>query len=81
MRTVDRLFEETGLTVEDIVERSGLPMSRVEAIAVGRWTPNPAERQKIAAAFNVTVEEVSWGHSIDPRNLRYRRFGFKDNTK
>ena len=24
------------------------------------------------------MEDVSWGHTMDPRNVRYRRFGFKD---
>ena len=51
---------------------------RAEAVALGRWTPSPAERQRIAAAFGIAGEEVSWGHTMDPRNVRYRRFGFKD---
>lgn len=78
MKTVDRLFEETGLAIEDVAERAGLPLSRVEAIALGRWTPSPSERRRMAAAFGVETEEISWGHSMDPRNIRYRRFGFKD---
>lgn len=80
MKTVDRLFEETGFTIDDVAERSGLPMQRVEAIALGRWTPSPRERQRIAHAFDVDVEQISWGHSIDPRNLRYRRYGFKNQS-
>jgi transcriptional regulator with XRE-family HTH domain len=78
MKTVDRLFEETELTIDDVAERAGLSLSRVEAIALGRWTPSPDERRRIASAFGVGVEEVSWGHSMDPRNIRYRRFGFKN---
>jgi transcriptional regulator with XRE-family HTH domain len=78
MKTVDMLFEEAGCVVEDIAERTGLPPGRVEAIAVGRWLPNPREREKIAAAFGVPVDEVSWGHTMDPRNVRYRRFGLKE---
>jgi len=78
MKTVDILFDETGLTVEDIMERTGLHFERVEAIALGRWTPSPAERVRIADAFDVKIEEVSWGHTMDPRNIRYRRFGLKE---
>ena len=78
MKTVDVLFEESGLTVEDVAERSKLPPERVEAIAVGRWTPSPRERQKIAEAFGLSVGEISWGHTMDPRNVRYRRFGLKE---
>ena len=79
MKTIDILFDESQLTIEDIAERDRLTPERVEAIAVGRWTPSPAEREKIAAAFGVSVEEVSWGHSMDPRNIRYHRFGLKEN--
>lgn len=78
LRTVEFMFEETGLTIEDIAERTDLPVDRVVAIVVGRWTPSPAERAKVAEAFNVSVDEVSWGHTMDPRNIRYRRFGMKE---
>lgn len=77
MSTVDQLFEQASLTVEDVAERTKLTVERVEAIAMGRWTPSPSERQKLAAVFDVPVEEVSWGHTMDPRNIRYRRFGLR----
>jgi transcriptional regulator with XRE-family HTH domain len=79
MKTIDLLFDESRLTIEDIAERAGMTPERVEAIAVGRWTPSPAERGKIAAAFGVAIEEISWGHTMDPRNIRYHRFGLKEN--
>ena len=78
MKTVDLLFEAAGFTVEDVAESTGMQDERIEAIALGRWTPSPAERQKIAAAFDVPVTEISWGHTMDPRNVRYRRFGLKE---
>jgi transcriptional regulator with XRE-family HTH domain len=79
MRTVEHLFEDSGLAIEDIAERSGVDVKRVEAIALGRWTPSPDERERIAAAFGVPLEEVSWGHTMNPRNIRYRRFGLQEN--
>ncbi|MFN0055946.1 MAG: helix-turn-helix domain-containing protein [Planctomycetales bacterium] len=79
MKTIDVLFEEFELTIEDIAERSRLDLPRVEAIACGRWTPSPAERARIAAAFGVSVEDIVWGHMMDPRNIRYRQFGLKEN--
>ena len=75
MRTIDQLFEQTKLTVEEVALRSKLTEERVEAIAMGRWTPNPDERRRIAHVFDVSVEAISWGHTLDPRNIRYRRFG------
>jgi transcriptional regulator with XRE-family HTH domain len=79
MKTIDLLFEESRLTVEDVAERARLTCDRVEAIAVGRWTPSPEERRRIAEAFGIAVDEVSWGHTMDPRNIRYHRFGLKEN--
>ena len=78
MKTVDLLFEESGFTVEDVAERSQLAAERVEAIALGRWTPSPQERVRIAQVFNVAVDDISWGHTLDPRNIRYRRFGMPE---
>jgi transcriptional regulator with XRE-family HTH domain len=79
VKTIDLLFEESNLTIEDIAERSHLLPARVESIALGRWTPSPVERQRIAAAFGVSVDDVAWGHNMDPRNIRYRQFGLKEN--
>jgi transcriptional regulator with XRE-family HTH domain len=78
MRTVDLLFEELDVSVEEIAERSKIPFKRLEAIALGRWTPSSIERQRVAEAFGVTVAEISWGHTMDPRNIRYRRYGFDE---
>ena len=78
MKTIDLLFEETGLTIEDIAEHSLLEAERVEAIATGRWTPSPDERARMAAAFGVAMDEISWGHTMAPRVVRYHRFGLRE---
>lgn len=79
MRTVEHLLEETGLAIDELAVRAGLPVERVAAIAEGRWTPSPQEREKIAAAFGLPVAEISFGHTMNPRNIRYRRHGLKEN--
>jgi transcriptional regulator with XRE-family HTH domain len=78
MKTIDVLCETTGLGIDVIADRSGLSAARIEAIVEGRWTPSPEERVKIATAFGVDIGEISWGHSMNPRNVRYRRFGLKE---
>lgn len=78
IRTIDLLFEETGLSIEEIAEWSKLEYERIEAIAVGRWTPSPDERERLAAAFDATIDDISWGHSMAPRVIRYHRFGLRD---
>lgn len=77
-KTVEHLIEETGLTREELAQRAGMSSQRVDAIILGRWTPSPAERRRIAAAFEVTVEQINWGHTVNPRNIRYHRFGLKE---
>ncbi|MBO53167.1 MAG: hypothetical protein CMJ69_20605 [Planctomycetaceae bacterium] len=76
--TVDVLLDQQQMTVDDLSEQANMPLDRAEAIALGRWTPAPAERQRIAAAFGVKIEDVSWGHTMDPRNVRYRQFGLQE---
>ena len=79
MKTIDVLLEEQGLALEELAERAGLPIERAEAIVDGRWTPSPREREKLAAALGVPIAEVSWGHTMNPRNVRYHRYGLKEN--
>ena len=38
-------------------------------VVLGRWTPSPAERQKIAAALETAVDEVAWGHVTPIQHL------------
>ena len=76
--TVDVLLDQQHMTVDDLSEQAGLDLARTEAIALGRWTPAPAERQRIAAAFGVEIDTISWGHTMDPRNVRYRQFGLQE---
>ena len=79
MKTIDVLFEEAGLTIDDVAERSGLSLTRLEAIVLGRWTPSPAERLQLAEALGAQVDDIAWGHTMDPRNIRYRRLGLREN--
>ncbi|REK05540.1 MAG: XRE family transcriptional regulator [Planctomycetota bacterium] len=78
MKTVEFLLEQNGMSLAEVAKRSGIALPRIEAIAEGRWTPSPEQRAKIAAAFGVAVDEISWGHTMNPRNVRYHRFGLKE---
>ncbi|MCE9547133.1 MAG: helix-turn-helix transcriptional regulator [Planctomycetia bacterium] len=61
--------EKRGLTIEQIAQQAGLDAQRVSAIYLGRWTPSPAERQSIAAALHVEVEDITWGHATPIQHL------------
>ena len=57
------------LTYAELAERTGLEEGRVLAIVLGRWTPSPAERQKIAEALGVTIGDIAWGHKTPIQHL------------
>jgi len=67
--SVADLCREQAIDVANLASRSGLDEARVTAIALGRWTPSPAERQRIAAAFGVAVDEIAWGHVTPIQHL------------
>jgi len=67
--SVGDLCEQRKITAPDLARQIGLDESRVTAIILGRWTPSPAERQKIAAAFNLTIDEIAWGHKTPVQHL------------
>jgi hypothetical protein len=68
-RTVADLCREHHLDVAELSRRSGLEEGRVLAIALGRWTPTPSERQKIAAVFELTPDNITWGHATPIQHL------------
>lgn len=68
-RSVAELCREQSIDVAKLADRSGLDESRVTAIALGRWTPSPAERQKIADVFGVPVDQIAWGHTTPIQHL------------
>jgi transcriptional regulator with XRE-family HTH domain len=69
IHTVADLCREQSIDVAELAKRSGLDEGRVTAIALGRWTPSPAERQKIAAVFGVAPDQIAWGHSTPIQHL------------
>lgn len=67
--TVAGLCEQRQITLAQLVERSGLEEQRVLAIMLGRWTPSPTERQRIAAVFGLTADDIGWGHATPIQHL------------
>lgn len=76
--TVDVVIEQRGVSLAQLTSITGLSAERIDAIVNGRWTPSPDERAKIADALGVAVDEISWGHTMNPRNVRYHQFGLPD---
>ena len=69
LKTIEELCVEHQLTAAQLAERAGLDEQRVLAIVLGRWTPSPQERDKIAAVFGLTREQIAWGHATPIQHI------------
>jgi hypothetical protein len=62
LKTVAELCEQHQFDYRRLAEKAGLDERRVRAIVEGRWTPSPTERDRVAAIFGLTREQIAWGH-------------------
>ena len=69
MKPLAQYMEETGTNLEQLVEASGLEAKLVRVIASGNYTPSPSERQRLAAALGVEVEDIAWGHAVPVEHM------------
>jgi hypothetical protein len=69
VRAVNDLCAEHRIDVKQLAERAGLDEQRVLAIVLGRWTPSPAERDKVAAVFGLTRDQIAWGHKTPIQHI------------
>ena len=63
-------IEEKRTSVDQLVAASGLDAKLVKAIVEGQYTPSPSQRQRLAAAIGIPVEQIAWGHSVPVQHLR-----------
>ncbi len=68
-KTVDQLCAEHGLDARQLAAKCGLDEGRVLAIALGRWTPSPQERDAIAKVFGLTRDQIVWGHKTPIQHI------------
>jgi transcriptional regulator with XRE-family HTH domain len=68
-KSVDQLCAENGLDARQLAERAGVDEGRVAAIILDRWTPSPEERDRIAAVFGRTRDQVVWGHKTPVQHI------------
>lgn len=69
LKAVDELCVEHKFDVKKLAEVSGIEEGRVMAIMLGRWTPSPDERDKIAGAFGLTRDKIAWGHKTPIQHI------------
>ena len=69
VRSVQDLCQEHRITPEQLAEKSSLNPQRILAILLGRWTPSPEERKKVADVFGLQVDQISWGHKTPIQHI------------
>jgi transcriptional regulator with XRE-family HTH domain len=68
-KNVDQLCVERSIDARQLAELAGLDEQRVFAIVLGRWTPSPEERDKIAAVFGLKRDQIAWGHKTPIQHI------------
>ena len=68
-KSVEELCAQHPIDTNRLAEQAGLDEQRVLAIVLGRWTPSPQERDKIAAVFGLTREQITWGHKTPIQHI------------
>lgn len=63
------LCRQRGISSAQLAELTGLEPARLDAILQGRWTPSPAERERLAGALGVAPEQIAWGHAAPVERL------------
>ena len=79
MKTIDVLLEEHRLALDELAARANLPIERSRSHSRRPLDPQSPGAGEVSRGVGVPIAEVSWGHTMNPRNVRYHRYGLKEN--
>lgn len=68
-KSVDELCVLHRIDYKELATKAGLDEQRVLAIVLGRWTPSPSERDKVAAVFGLNRDQIAWGHKTPIQHI------------
>jgi hypothetical protein len=63
MKRVAEWMAEKNISVDDLEKATNLDRNVLNAICQARYLPSPQQRQCVAAALAVPLEEITWGHA------------------
>lgn len=69
LKTLSALIAERGVEIAELADSSGLERKVVEAIACGRYTTSPRQRQQLAGALGISPDEVQWSHAVEVQHM------------
>jgi hypothetical protein len=67
--SLEELCRKHALDHRQLADKAQLDERRALAILEGRWTPSSAERDRVAAVFGLTREQIAWGHVSQVEHL------------
>jgi len=69
VKSVSQWMTERGMAMAELVALSRLDVRVVEAIVMGRYTPSPEQRGRLAVALGVDLEQIAWGHVVPVEHM------------
>jgi ribosome-binding protein aMBF1 (putative translation factor) len=69
VKTISDWMTERGMSLAELVAASAIEERVVTAIANGRYTPSPQQRERLCTALKVALEQVAWGHVTQVEHL------------
>ena len=70
MKPIARHMDDVGVSVDELVEATGLDKTLVNAIVSGNHTASPLQRQRLAGALGAKTDDISWGHAVPVQHMR-----------
>jgi hypothetical protein len=70
MKPIARYLEDAGITADQLATAAMMDLQLVRAIVTGNYTASPSDRRRLAAALEVSIEDIAWGHSVPVEHLR-----------
>jgi transcriptional regulator with XRE-family HTH domain len=61
--SIHNLCQQKGVSLPSLAERSGVDLTQLQAIYLGRWTPSAIQRAKISEALGTPKDDIAWQHS------------------
>jgi ribosome-binding protein aMBF1 (putative translation factor) len=70
MKPIASYLDAAQISPAQLAAAANLNRKLVKAIVTGNYTPSPVERQRLATALGVAIDDIAWGHAVPVEHLR-----------
>jgi hypothetical protein len=67
--SITQRLNELGMDVTQLATAAGLDQRTADAIVAGRYTTSPSQRERIAAALQLSPDQIVWGRAVEVHHL------------